>query len=430
MFRWLAPILAFGFFASIAPAATTTIQFTVAAGKENRTNEPVTVTLTVPKEFEKVHTVLVGKGAKVYTFGQLTAPSLGSEEKAPGDGKVNRELQFIVSSLRANATLELETVLNTEEPDAILDKSIPDFHWTNTKDESHQLDLGTTPVLRYVCKPLDTSSKDSRDETFKVFHHLFDPAGKQLVTGNGDKGDRYPHHRGLFYGFREVTYDEKKKVDIWHCPVAYQEHEKTLATEAGPVLGRHRVLIAWHGEGKDVFAYEERELTVYHLPGGTLVEFASRLKTTGGTVKLDGDPQHSGFHFRAAQEVAAHALDKTKKPETIYIRPDGEDKPGATRNWEKGKDETHKNLPWDAMSFVLGDKRYTAAYLDHPNNPKEARDSERDYGRFGSYFVAEVTKEKPLTVHYRIWLQEGKMSVAEVAALSEAFVAPVKVTVK
>jgi len=70
--------------------------------------------------------------------------------------------------------------------------------------------------------------------------------------------------------------------------------------------------------------------------------------------------------------------------------------------------------------------------LDHPNNPKEARDSERTYGRFGSYFVAEVTKEKPLTVHYRIWLQEGKMTVADVEALSAAFVSPVavKVTMK
>ena len=82
------------------------------------------------------------------------------------------------------------------------------------------------------------------------------------------------------------------------------------------------------------------------------------------------------------------------------------------------------------MSFVVGGKRYTAAYLDRPTNPKEARFSERTYGRVGSYFVTTVTKEKPLVVAYRVWLQEGEMTPAEIAARSRAFVEPVTVTVK
>jgi hypothetical protein len=268
---------------------------------------------------------------------------------------------------------------------------------------------------------LDDSTKEKRDQTFKVFHHLYDPAGKHLVTNGA--GGKYPHHRGLFYGFRKVTYDGKE-VDIWHCTGdTYQGHEKFLETTAGPVLGRHRVQIGWHGKGKEKFATEERELTVYAVPGGQLVEFASRLRPVKGTVKLDGDPQHAGFHFRADDEVAS----KTEK-ETIFIRPDGEDKPGASRNWPDQKG--HVNLPWDAMSFVLGGQRYTAAYLDRPSNPKEARYSERPYGRFGSYFVAEVTEKEPLTVDYRIWLQEGKMAGEEVAAKSAAFASPVEVKVK
>ena len=59
--------------------------------------------------------------------------------------------------------------------------------------------------------------------------------------------------------------------------------------------------------------------------------------------------------------------------------------------WDSG----HADLPWNAMSFVLGGQRYTVAYLDHPNNPKEARYSERNYGRFGSYFEREVTAQAP-----------------------------------
>jgi hypothetical protein len=195
-------------------------------------------------------------------------------------------------------------------------------------------------------------------------------------------------------------------------------HEKTLQTEAGPVLGRQRVELAWHGVGKEVFAKEERELTVWNVPGGQFVEFASRVRTTSGKIKLNGDPQHAGFHFRADQEVA----DKHAK-ETYYLRPDGPGKPGETRNWD-AKHTEHKNLPWDALSFVLGTQRYTVGYFDKPTNPKEARFSERDYGRFGSYFEYEVTEKTPLEVDYRLWLQKGEMKGEEMTALSNNFVKP------
>jgi len=82
-----------------------------------------------------------------------------------------------------------------------------------------------------------------------------------------------------------------------------------------------------HDATNHVFIIVEGEATF--VTGGTLIEFASRVTTTGGDVKLDGDPQHSGFHFRATNEVA----DKTKG-ETYYLRPDGRDKPGGRR----GKD--------------------------------------------------------------------------------------------
>lgn len=87
-------------------------------------------------------------------------------------------------------------------------------------------------------------------------------------------------------------------------------------------------------------------------------------------------------------------------------------------------------MTWDAMSFVLGLDRFTVAYLDSPTNPKEARFSERDYGRFGSYFVYEVTRDKPLKVNYRIWLQTGQMNGQEVEVLSRAFVDPAQVALK
>ena len=164
-------------------------------------------------------------------------------------------------------------------------------------------------------------------------------------------------------------------------------------------------------------------MTVYNLRTGTLIEFASRLESTVSHLKLDGDPQHAGFQFRASQEVP----DKTKDL-TYYLRPDGKGEPGKFRNWPD--DKQHVNLPWNALSFVLDDQRYTCCYLDHPLNPKETRYSERDYGRFGAYFVAELMVKEKLDLNYRIWLQNGEMTVEQVQTYSNDFVTPVGIEKK
>jgi hypothetical protein len=280
-----------------------------------------------------------------------------------------------------------------------------------------------------VYEALDDSSPQRRAETFKVYHHVFSPAGTECLTKG--PGGLYPHHRGLFYGFRSITYDKNQHVDIWHClKETHQLHKTIEQTDMGPVLGRQQVEIAWNGNGKKTFATEHRELTGYCVAGGTLIDFASRLVPTRGTVRLDGDPQHAGFHFRAAQEVA-----DVTKGQTYYLRRDGRGKPGETRNWNPGhpnSEESKKsvNLAWNAMSFVIGGKRYTAIYLDHSQNPKPARYSERDYGRFGSYFVAEATMEKPLDVRYRIWIQEGEMTAERTESFLVDFVEPARATLQ
>ena len=119
--------------------------------------------------------------------------------------------------------------------------------------------------------------------------------------------------------------------------------------------------------------------------------------------------------------------DKTKG-KTYYLRPDGKGQPGKFRNWPG--DKGHVNLPWNALSIVVGDQRYTVAMLDRPQNPKEARFSERDYGRFGSYFEYEIDENKPLQLNYRVWVQEGEMDVEGVQQLANDFVEPVEVTVQ
>jgi len=393
---------------------SSSFELTVAAGPHERKNVPVRVELSRGQlGKQQIASVTMARANGALLPAQWTGPSLASG--AAG------EVHFVLPHLAAGEVIQLKATLSAQ-PTA----HTSGFTWHDLPGRHSQLTFGQRPIVRYHYERLDESTPESRVRTYKVFHHLFSPDGERIVT-NGlldDPKVHSPHHRGIFYGFNRITYGDGKRADTWHCiDGAFQQHERFLASEQGPVLGRHRVLISWHGKDA-AFAEEERELTVYHVAGGRLIEFASRLRSTSGRVRIDGDPQHAGFQFRAHNDVDAFTAQ-----ETIFVRPDGPGKPGETRNWDPETRKGPVNLPWNAMSFVLAGKRYTVAYLDHPGNPKEARFSEREYGRFGSYFEYTIEKDKPLVVNYRLWLQEGLMQPEAVKTLSSHFVEPMQVTV-
>jgi hypothetical protein len=408
-------------------AAAVKFDLEVRAGDQDRRNSPVTATIDLPPTLAgaaALHATLLDDSGKPHDC-QLTRPSLLADA---GAGPNRRELHFIVDQATKRDVVHWTATVGDDA--APVDPKLG-FQWQDTPSEHADLTYNGRPVLRYMYQPLDESTKETREATFKVYHHVFDPTGETLLTKGA--GGKFTHHRGLFFGFNKVSYDGgKKQADVWHCSgKAFQSHDDLLASEAGPVLGRDRLAIGWHGQENEVFATEHRELTAYapqsSPAAGMLIEFASRVRPTSGEVKLDGDPQHAGFHFRAAQEVA----DVTFK-ETYYLRPDGIGKPGETRNWDVKDPKSHVqvNFPWKGMSFIVAGKRYTVAYLDLPTNPKESRFSERDYGRFGSYFEYTMTPEKPLEVHYRVWIQAGEMTLDEIVALDADFVHPIEVTAK
>ena len=396
-------------------------------------NVPVCVQLSLPAEHAKLTDVQVraekGMIASVGP-GQLTAPGLTTETIEPAaKGLVRRDLHFVVPEQAGTWRI---TAIHLNAP--------PKFAWKDQKGEFAELSWSGIPVMRYVYKAYDNSTPEARDKTYKVFHHLYDPEGKRFVTNGGNTNDPlpkdlkkdllYPHHRGLMYAFNKITYGGNKPCDTWHAKPGdtHEQHAGFISSEAGALLGRHRVAITWHGEKNDIFAKEERELTVYKIGKGMLVEFVSRLKTVGPPVKLDGDPQHAGFQFRAHNDVHQQKA----ADQTYYLRPDGKGGFGkkAERNWDPKTGTGPVDLSWDAVCFVLDGKRYTLEYMDHPKNPHPSRWSERDYARIGCYFEYELTEKTPLLVDYRVWLQDGEMTVGEATAISGAFVTPPKVTVK
>ena len=402
--------------ASMVAAEVAPISFTLTADQPGAPGAPIKVPLNVPQGWLG-QTAWISAGEKFGCFAQVCRPSLLARVEPAPDGQVPAEVVFLLPQEFGQPTIKLtvDCPAKTAAPEL--------FQWRDTPGKQCDLLFGSRPVLRYMYAALDESAAEKRSATFKPYHHLFDPTGEILLTKG--VGGLFPHHRGLFYGFNRISYEDgKKKADTWHCNNGeYQSHLKFVSQEAGCVLGRQVAEIQWHGQDKAVFATELRELTAYGTPAGTMIEFASRLESAVGKVRLDGDPQHAGFQFRATQEVP----DKTSK-ETYYLRPDGKGEPGKFRNWDaQTRDPRTVNLPWNALSFVAGGKRFTCCYLDRPENPKESRFSERDYGRFGSYFEYDLDKGRPLDLNYRIWLQAGEMSVEEVRLLATAFIHPPRV---
>lgn len=397
-------------------------EVTVRAGQHERNFASAMALVDLPKSFPEHPSAILSDDhgnlhdAQLTQLGLLTATGEASAEMR------RYELHFVIQYLPAggvwNATLD---VVDAPFPKPAPGATPPFFYWSEPNGVSVDLRHSGQSLLRYMYEALDESTPERRAETYKVYHHVFEPKGKTLLTKG--PGGLYPHHRGLFYGFNRISYGDGKKADTWHCTNgAYESHEGFIGSSAGTVLARHAVNVAWHGQDSEVFAKEKREMSAYVLPNGTLIEFASRLRSTVGPVKLDGDPQHAGFQFRASQEVA----DVTNR-ETYYMRPFGKGAPGETLNWPEAAQMV--NLPWHAMSFVVGGERYTAAMLDRHENPKESRFSERDYGRFGSYFEYDLDADKPLEVKYRVWVQAGEMTAEEIEAKSIDFVEPVAVTV-
>lgn len=298
------------------------------------------------------------------------------------------------------------------------------FHFVEKKGETLDLKFGDRDVLRFVNKPRDGTDEDSHFMSFKPFHQVFDPkTGTTLLSSGAHPKTnefKFPHHRGLFFGFNKITYGDQQIADIWHgTKNVYSTCDKILSMQADAKSAAHTAAISWHGMDGKEFANEERTVTVFNVAGGTQLDWSTVLTTKLDKVRLDGDPQHAGFHFRAAQEVA-----QSTAKQTYYLRPDGKGKEGETRNWDaKGKDPKTVNLAWNTMSFVVEGKRYSVLRINHPSNPKETRGSERDYGRFGDYFEFDLTPSSPLKLRYRIWVQEGEMTQEACEKMTASFIA-------
>jgi hypothetical protein len=278
------------------------------------------------------------------------------------------------------------------------------FEWVDRPEQgTADLIYDGKPVIRYMYA-FDRSTPKRAEETFKVFHHVFGPGTADLIT-NGPNG-LYPHHRGLFVGWRQTRYNGGE-IDSWHCiKGAHQRHVRFVEKGGDAHSGFMTSEISWNDGTRKPVIDETRSVRVTNVggPGGLptwQIDWTSQLQSRRGQIELGGDRQHAGFQFRAAQSVA-----ETKS--ATFIRPkDFPQQPKAFEVDDRKEPNKFINLGWLAMSYEIKGKPYTVTYFEDPALPKPSKFSERPYGRFGAYFKMTLTPEHPLTMRYRLIVTAG-----------------------
>lgn len=303
-------------------------------------------------------------------------------------------------------------------------------------------------VLRHM-NAFDASSKERRHETFKTFTHVFDFDGKLPIT-KGPYG-RFTHHRGCFIGWNKTIF-EGQSYDFWHCPKVERKHVKYLdESKAGADAAVLSSVTDWPtAEGK-VVIHETQKITAKKIsPTELQLDFDFTLEAPNGPVKLEGDLQHAGFHFRAADDVvekqtayilpesnvtkkgdalencnwvvcqfstAGYDMAWTKAKDTREAKEKSEAK--AKANAAKAKGEPAPTAPAPSAAPASGlppAHRYAVGHFNDPKNPTPLQYSTRAYGRFGAFSKTEVSPGTPLKLHYRITVIDAEKGTVPAAA--------------
>jgi len=251
-------------------------------------------------------------------------------------------------------------------------------------DKTIDLSVERQVWAKTVVTPYDDSSNESRDATFKVYTHLMDFAGKEAITKG--LGGQFPHHRGLFIGWRK-THVGDKQFDTWHMTDCYQKFTGTDGSAEAPSLA-----IEWRGNDGTLICNEKRTITPSHGPNGSRIfDFTSEL-SSDAEVQLRGDSHHAGMQVRLSNEMA-----ENKDPKT-YVLPEG----------AKRLDNDEVSGAWWAVcNATIGGKKYSVMHMTPPDNPTGIKlYSIRPYARFGAFFEPDVKKGVPLVLTFRIVVSE------------------------
>ena len=234
----------------------------------------------------------------------------------------------------------------------------------------------------------------------KTYLNVYDSEGQRLsnpgLNPDGSSRGRFPHHRGLFIGWNQVRSDLGSD-DLWHLRnnerMVLDEIKNMEATGDGVTL---ELLIHWISSNRDddldgLLVVELRTIRVSRPEGRTQIDQESLLAAERD-LRLRGDLQHAGIHFRADAEV------DDVRGETRYLWCPEDLEPGAGRI-------ISDTLHWVNFRFPLHGNWHSVTQLNPPEN-RSTELSWRDYGRFGFFFTDELDTGEIRAVRTRLLFDE------------------------
>jgi len=271
---------------------------------------------------------------------------------------------------------------------------VAQFELRNKEGEFVDVVFAGKVIARYMYA-YDPSTPQRLQETYKPYLHIIDPQTNSPITKGA--GGLHPHHRGIFVGWSRTIIDGKP-LDFWGMRGTHQLHLKWTKLESKDDEAVIGALIVWRDSTNKTVIEEERLMRFIRPPEGAIavVDLTTTIKPSIGDVRLDGDPEHAGVQFRAANEIVPK--------ETVFIFPR-----------ENANPKVDTDYPWVAMSYTVFGKRYTVIHMNHPDNPKGTIYSAyRDYGRFGAFVRRDVKLNESFTLKYRIAVFYGDLQDASV----------------
>ncbi|MBV9469063.1 MAG: PmoA family protein [Abitibacteriaceae bacterium] len=268
------------------------------------------------------------------------------------------------------------------------------------------------------------------------FYPVNAPTGSQMVRHwpvekVGDETHDHPHHRGLWF-----THSSVNGVDFW---TEAKGTGKTVHTgyetiQSGPVYGLMRTKTDWITPDGKKIAEDAREVRVYNVTDGYLLDFTVTVKAVGGPLAW-GDNKDGVLGLRVADSMRV-AVEKGKTAEGHILNSEGIQDAAA---WGKPAN-------WcDYYGSVEG-QTVGVAIFDDPKNLRHPTPWHvRDYGLFaanpfglhdfdkknapgaGNYTLPEG---QTLTFHYRLLFHKGTTQEAHVAEVWNDFAAPPMVSFK
>jgi hypothetical protein len=226
----------------------------------------------------------------------------------------------------------------------------------------------------------------------------------------GESAD-HPHHRSFWF-----TFDPVNKLNFWADSAKGGAgkivHRAFDVTVSGPVFGLIRATSDWVGpDGKKV-CEDTRELRMYHVAEGRLLDFEITLRATEGPLTF-GDSKEGMFAFRVADSMRVkggkgHIVDSQGRKDAAC--------------WGKRAEWCDYYGPVDGDTVGI-------AIFDNPGNYGHPTFwHARDYGLFAANpfgvraFTGDKTKDGSHTVpaggaitfRYRILLHKGSTSEAAI----------------